>query len=41
MIFVQWFDLMKKTMIKYNIASENVYNINEKKYIMSLNEKTQ
>jgi hypothetical protein len=40
-IFVQWFDLVRKTMIKYNIASEDVYNINEKKYMMNVNEKTQ
>jgi hypothetical protein len=40
-IFVQWFNLMRKTMIKYNIAFENVYNMNEKKYMMNVNEATQ
>jgi hypothetical protein len=40
-IFVQWFDLMRKTMIKYNIASEDVYNMNEKRYMMNVSEKTQ
>jgi hypothetical protein len=40
-VFVQWFDLMKKTMIKYNIAIEDVYNMNEKKYMMNVNEATQ
>ncbi len=40
-IFVQWFDLVRKTMIKYNIAFEDVYNMKEKKYIMSVSEATQ
>ncbi len=38
---MQWFDLVKKTMIKYDIAIKNVYNINEKKYMMKMNETTQ
>jgi hypothetical protein len=40
-IFVQLFDLMKKTMIKYNIAIEDVYNMNEKKYMMKMSDATQ
>ncbi len=40
-VFVQWFDLMRKTMIKYNIAIEDVYNMNEKKYMMRMSEATQ
>jgi hypothetical protein len=32
---------MRKTMIKYNIAIEDVYNMNEKKYMMSVSEATQ
>ncbi len=32
-IFVQWFDLVRKTKIKYNIAFEDVYNMNEKRYM--------
>jgi transposase len=40
-VFVQWFDLMRKTMIKYNIAIEDVYNMNEKKYMMKMSEATQ
>ncbi len=32
---------MKKTMIKYNIAIEDVYNMNEKRYMMNVNEVTQ
>jgi hypothetical protein len=40
-VFVQWFDLVKKTMIKYDIAIKDVYNMNEKKYMMSVNEATQ
>ncbi len=40
-VSVQWFDLMRKTMIKYDIAIEDVYNINEKKYMMKMSEVTQ
>jgi hypothetical protein len=40
-IFVQWFDLMRKTMIKYNIAFEDVYNMNEKRYMINVSEATQ
>jgi hypothetical protein len=32
---------MRKTMIKYNIAFEDVYNMNEKKYMMNVSEATQ
>ncbi len=40
-VFVQWFDLVKKTMIKDDIATEDVYNMNEKRYMMSVSEATQ
>ncbi len=40
-VFVQWFDLVKKTMIKYNIVIDDVYNMNEKKYMMKMSEATQ
>ena len=35
-VFADWFALYKKTITKYNIAKHNVYNMNEKSFLMGV-----
>jgi hypothetical protein len=37
-VFEQWFELFRKIYAKYDIVCENIYNINEKKYMMKIND---
>ena len=37
-IFVKWFELYKKTYDRYDIAIKNQYNMNEKNFMMKMNE---
>jgi hypothetical protein len=36
---VNWFDLFKRTCDKYHIVNEEMYNMNEKGYIMNVRSK--
>jgi hypothetical protein len=37
-VFEQWFELFRKICVKYDIVCENIYNMNEKKYMMKMND---